>query len=334
MALLLEATTQVGKREDLADYVSQVDAHNTPVTSLARKGSKPGNSIMSWQVTALDSISNTGTVDGVDVTTYDSNVRALCQNYVQIYRLATRVSNLAAGLTSNVAGVKDELAFQVAHKVVEVKRMMEKSFCSAQAPQADDGSSTPYMTRGLANWISTSAGSVLATPSGFTTPAVSIESSTSTSQITDSHIQSVLSSIFSETGTITDYDMPVGRTLKRAFTDRLTGIRTAAPATAGDGDSVTQVRTFSPQTGRSVEYRVDTFVGDFGTIRLHPSNWLVEQTDGLCLNMSDVELRYAELPSVTALPDAGGGPIRQIRAVAALVLKSAGLNQGKFDLAS
>jgi len=332
MALLLEATTQVGKREDLANYVSQVDAHNTPVQSLARKGLKPGNSLMSWQVTALDSVTNTGTVDGVDVTTYDSNVRALCQNHCQIYRLSTRVSNLAQDL-SVVGGVKNELAFQTAHKLVEIKRMMELSFCSTQAPQADDGSSTPYMTRGLANWISTSAGSVLATPTGFTTPATSIETTATTSNITDSHIQDVLSSIFAETGTISDYDMPIGRTLKRAFTDRLTGVRTAESA-ADIGITATQARTFSPQKGRSVEFRVDTFTGDFGTIRLHPSNWLDDQRDGLTLLMSDIEVRYAELPSILALPDSGGGPIRQIRAVAALVLKSAGLNQGMFNLGS
>jgi len=127
--------------------------------------------------------------------------------------------------------------------------------------------------------------------------------------------------------------MPIRRTLKRAFTDRLTGVRTAESATEV-GITATQARTFSPQKGRSVEFRVDTFTGDFGTIRLHPSNWLDDQKDGLCLFLPDVEVRYAELPSITPLPDAGGGPIRQIRAVAALVLRSAGLNQGMFNLGS
>jgi hypothetical protein len=332
MALLLESQNQIGKREDLADYVSLVNAHSTPVSSLAKKGSKPGNTVMSWQVTKLDNVTNTGTVDGVDVSAYDHNVRALCQNYVQIYRLATRVSNLSVDV-SNVAGVKDELAFQVAHKITELKNMMELSFCSAQAPQADDGSSTPYMTRGLANWISTSAGSVLATPTGFTTPTASIETTATTANITDTTIQDVMSSIFSETGTIDTYDMPVGRTLKRGLTDRLSGIRTAAEGTT-TSTPATQVRTFNPQKGRSIEYRVDTFSGDFGEIRLHPSNWLAAQTDGLCLKMSDVEIRYSSLPEVKSLPDAGGGPIRSISAVAALVLRSGPLNQGKFDLAS
>jgi len=287
---------------------------------------------MSWQVTKLDSVTNTGTVDGVDVTAYDNNARALCQNYVQIYRLATRVSDLSLD-TSNVAGVKSELSFQVAHKIIEIKRMMELSFCSAQDAQLDDGSSTPYMTKGLAVWISTSGGSVLQVPSGFRTPTASIETTVSTSSITDGTLQDILSSIYSETGTITSYDMPCGRTLKRGLTDRLTGIRTAAEGST-TSTPATQVRTFSPQTGRSVEYRVDTFSGDFGEIRLHPSNWLAAQTDGLVLDMSDIEVRYSSLPEVKSLPDAGGGPIRQVRAVAALVVRGGGLQHGMLDLGS
>ena len=127
--------------------------------------------------------------------------------------------------------------------------------------------------------------------------------------------------------------MPCGRTLKRGLTDRLTGIRTAAEGST-TSTPATQVRTFSPQKGRSVEYRVDTFSGDFGEIRLHPSNWLAAQTDALCLDVSDLEVRYSSLPEVKPLPDAGGGPIRQIRAVAALIVKGAGLKHGKLDLGS
>ena len=331
MAQLFEKD-QIGKREELADYVSLVDSHNTPVSSMARKGSKPGNSIMSWSVTALDSVTNTGTVDGTDVSSYDHNTRALCQNYVQIYRLATRVSPLSE--LSNVAGVKSELAFQISQKLVELKRKIELSICSEQDAQADDGSN-PYMTKGLGVWISESGGSTLQVPRGFRTPAASIEndSTTTTSTITDSHIQNVLSSIFSETGTITNYACPVGRTLKRAFTDRLTGIRTAADGGSAT-DVATQVRTFNPQKGRAVEMRVDQFVGDFGTLDLLPSNWLPEQTDGFVLNPSDIELRYSSLPSVTTLPNSGAGEARMIEAIAALVVRSGGLNHGKFDLAS
>jgi hypothetical protein len=45
--------------------------------------------------------------------------------------------------------------------------------------------------------------------------------------------------------------------------------------------------------------------------------------------MDLLELRYTNLPQVTELPDAGGGPARLIKAVAGLVCKNP-LGLGKF----
>ena len=332
MAALLERQ-QIGKREDLADLVAQVDAHDLPVTSLAKKGSKPGNSVMSWQATSLSSAQNSPVVDGTDVSSYESNSRSLLQNYIQIFRRAVRVSPLSIDI-SNVAGVRDELAFQVAAKIVELKRDMELTFCSTAGAVADDGSNG-YATRGLAKWIEVSGSkdSVLAPDDAFCTPSGSIETTATTATLTDTHVQDVLSSIFAQTGSISQYDMPIGRTLKRAFTDRLTGTR-AVSDTGSATAAATQVRMFSPQNGKTISLRCDVFEGDFGTVRLHPSNWLDAQTDGLVLNMADVEIRYGKLPEVKELPDSGGGPIRLVEAYAALVMKAGGLNHGRFDLAS
>lgn len=329
MALLLEKD-QIGKREDLADYVSQVDAHDTPVVSLARKGSKPGNSIMSWQASSLPSAVTTGTVDGSDVSSYDHQARVLLQNYIQIFRRAIRVSPLSLEV-SNVAGVKDELAWQVATAITALKRDMEKTLCSGNDSQADDGSN-PYLTKALATWISTSGGSVLQPDSSVRTPSASIETGATTSDLTDANVQDLLASVFAQTGSIKTFDLPVGRTLKRAFTDRLTGVRSVADST--NNVAATQVRTFSPQSGNKVTFKVDVFEGDFGICRLHPSNWLVAATDGLVLDMDSVEIRYGKLPEVKELPDSGGGPIRMIEAYAALVMRSGGLNHGMFDLGS
>ena len=125
--------------------------------------------------------------------------------------------------------------------------------------------------------------------------------------------------------------MPLGRTLKRAFTDRLTGTRSVTDAS--NNIAATQVRTFSPQSGKKVSIAVDVFEGDFGTCSLVPDNFMPAQTDGYVLDMSGIELRYGKLPEVKELPDAGGGPIRMIEAVAALVVQNP-LAHGKFDLAS
>ena len=231
---------------------------------------------------------------------------------------------------SNVAGLKDELAAGIANKLVELKRDMEKSYLSANDAQADAGGSTPYLTKGLATWISTAGGSVLQVPAAFRTPTASIETTATTANITDATVQDVLASIYSETGSIKNFTMPLGRTLKRAFTDRLTGTRSV---TDSNGIAATQIRTFSPQSGKKVTLAVDVFEGDFGTVALVPDNFVPAQTDGYVLDMDGIEIRYGKLPEVKELPDSGGGPIRMIEAVAALIVHNP-LAHGKFDLAS
>ena len=332
MASLLERT-QSGKREDLADLIALVDAHDCPVVSSAKKGSKPGNTLMQWQADSYDSAVTTGTVDGTDVGSSDYQNpganRAILSNYVQIFRRSIRVSPLSLEV-SNVAGLKDELSGGIAKKLVELKRDLESTILSANDAQADDGTNA-YLTKALGTWISTSGGSVLQVDSGFRTPSASIESGTDTSNITDSHVQDVLASIYSQTGSIKNYTVPLGRTLKRAFTDRLTGTRSVTDSS--NNIAATQVRTFSPQSGKKVSIAVDVFEGDFGTCSLVPDNFMPAQTDGYVLDMSGIELRYGKLPEVKELPDAGGGPIRMIEAVAALVVQNP-LAHGKFDLAS
>jgi hypothetical protein len=278
---------------------------------------------------------STGTVDGTDVGASDyqdgAANRALVQNYVQIFRRSVRVSTLAQEI-SNIAGVGSggELANSIAKAVVEIKRDIELSILSANDARLDDGSDS-YLTKGLATWISTSGGSVLQVPAAFRTPAASIESTQTTSNIEDSHVQDVLSSIFGQTGSTKNFVMPVGRTLRRAFTDRLTGTRSVTDSS--NQIAATQVRTFSPQKGKTVTMSVDTFDGDFGVIALANSNFMPAATDGHVLDMSGIELRYGSLPQVTKLPNAGGGEARMIEAIAALIVYNP-LAHGKFDLGS
>tara|TARA_B100000085_G_scaffold160187_1_gene145611 strand:+ start:1149 stop:2147 length:999 start_codon:yes stop_codon:yes gene_type:complete len=332
MASLLERT-QIGKREDLADLIALVDAHDCPVVSSAKKGSKPGNTLMQWQCDSYDSAVTTGTPDGTDVGSSDYQNpganRAILSNYVQIFRRSIRVSPLSLEV-SNVAGLKDELSNGIAKKLVELKRDMEKTILSENDAQADNGTDA-YLTKALGTWISTSGGSVLQVDSGFRTPSASIETTATTSDITDTTVQDVLASIYAQTGSIKNYTVPLGRTLKRAFTDRLTGTRSVTDAS--NQIAATQVRTFSPQTGKKVTIACDLFEGDFGTCTLVPDNFVPNQQDGYVLDMSGIELRYGKLPEVKELPDAGGGPIRMIEAVAALVVQNP-LAHGKFDLAS
>jgi len=56
-----------GKREDLMDMIALVDAKDTPFTSMAKKGSKPGNMFFRWQSDSLPTPEVGGVPDGLDV---------------------------------------------------------------------------------------------------------------------------------------------------------------------------------------------------------------------------------------------------------------------------
>ena len=331
MAQLYERS-QIGKREDLADYISLVDAKDTPFVAMAPKGSKPGNTILQWQADNMPATAITGTVDGTDVTSGDyqnlNSGRAILSNYVQIFRRPVRVSPLSVDV-SIVAGLKDELAGMVAKGITLMKRDMEATFLSANDGQADNGT-VPYITKALGSWISTTGGSVPAVASAFRTPAASIVGGSAASTTLDeSMVQGLLTSIYGQTGTFRDYDGIVGTSVKRAFTNLL--FTTSQNANTNTASSI---RTFNREAdSETFLSSVDVFEGDFGRIRLHPDAFVPAAYKGYVIPMDLCEIRYSSLPEVKDLPDYGGGPARLIEAVAGLVVKNP-LAFGKFDFSS
>jgi hypothetical protein len=331
MAQLYERS-QVGKREDLADYISLVDAKDTPFVAMAPKGSKPGNTLLQWQADNMPATATTGTVDGTDVTSGDyqnlNSGRAILSNYVQIFRRPVRVSPLSVDV-SIVAGLKDELAGMVAKGISLLKRDMEATFLSANDGQADNGTN-PYLTKALGTWISTTGGSVPAVASAFRTPSASIVGGSAASTTLDeSMVQGLLTSIYGQTGTFRDYDGIVGTSVKRAFTNLL--FTTSQNANTNTASSI---RTFNREAdSETFLSSVDVFEGDFGRIRLHPDAFLPAAYKGYVIPMDLCEIRYSSLPEVKDLPDYGGGPARLIEAVAGLVVKNP-LAFGKFDFSS
>lgn len=319
--------TQIGKREDLADYISLVDAKDTPIVSMVPKGSKPGNTLLQWQADNMPSPVSTGSVDGVDVSSYENlnSGRALINNYIQVFQRAIRVSPLAVDV-SIVAGLRDELAGMIAKGIKLLKRDMELTVSSDNDMQADNGT-VPYLTRGLGSWIQNGAQALNPVPSAFRTPSASINT-TATGSFAETDAQGVLTSIYGQTGQFKTYDTVVGTSLKRAFSNLL------YTTTASGTNQYQSIRTLSRDASSDVySASVDVFNGDFGSLRLHPSTFLPNAFRGYVLDMDLLELRYTNMPEVTELPDAGGGPARLIKAVAGLVVKNP-LGLGKFSAAS
>lgn len=321
-------------REDLADYIAIVDAKSTPFVSMAPKGRDIGNMQFSWQVDNYGAPVLAGVVDGTDVTVASASNpvvnRTRLNNYGQAFRRDLRIGFIAE--TQGVAGVTDELANGIAKKLVEIKRDMESTFlCTNQAAQADNGTN-PYLTGSMGNWLnSTNASNIGACASGSPfLPASGAVDTTASASFVEATAQNVLTAIYSATGTFRDYDCILGTTLKRAFTN-LTASGTTTTANSST-IAATSVRTFNQDlSSDTFKASIDLFEGDFGRLILHPTTFLggknstalsAQAFKGYVIPMDMVEVRYAKLPQVKTLPDAGGGPARLVEAIAGLVVKN------------
>jgi len=348
MAGIVERSQSL-KRESLADLLTVVDRHATPFLSSVKRGSAPRNSLLEWGVdkhklnlvqtaTYTAGISDSIPLDGVDTSnsdheTYDN--REKCATYVQYLRRMPKVSRLA-NMTSDVAGVgyRKEMAESIAKALVAHKRDIESTLCSSQEA-AQETSSAPYQTRGLGKWIASSAASVLPVPTDFLTPSNSIVSKGSAS-FAEEDLRGVMQSIYEQTGE-TD----------KAFTG-LCGTNVKKV--------ISEFTLFSPRSDNLVvsnrdadnnrlETAVDIIESDFGTISLKLSSFLEQdartagsydasagQNTMFILNMSQLEVAFAEETSVRELPDLGGGARSLIESVFAQKSYSGGVDHGKVLL--
>lgn len=322
-------------REDLADYIAIVDAKSTPFVSMAPKGKDLGNMQFSWQVDNYGDPQLQGVVDGADVTVSSAanpvQNRTRLNNYGQVFRRDLRIGFIAE--TQNVAGVTDELANGIAKTLVLIKRDMEATFmCTNQAAQTEVSTANPYLTGSLGNWLnSTNSSNIGACASGSPfLPASGAVDTTAAASFTEATAQNVLTAIYGNTGTFRDYDCIVGTTLKRAFTNLTASGTTQVVNT--NSIAATSVRTFNQDlSSDTFKSSIDLFEGDFGRLILHPTTFIggkngtslsAQATKGYVIPMDMVEIRYAKLPQVKALPDAGGGPARLVEAIAGLVVKN------------
>lgn len=325
---------QVGKREDLADLISMIDAKETPLYSMAPKGKAPANSLVEWQVDQyLDPIL-TGVIDGEDVTAFDNEAgnRVRMRGRIQKFRQAFGVSDLGENV-SDVAGVgkKGEMNRAAAKALVQLKRSMEARFTSDQDSQPDTGVQ-PYQTRGLGIWINSAASTDLPVDSRYLTPAGSIDNTASAS-LTDSNLQNVFASIYLQTGQIKDLVCLCGAKFKQTVTQM-------AMFQKGVSGTQSAIRLFSQTAdSKSIVATIDMYQGDFGAVKLIPTPWnafdsgknsVTSQMRAYVLDFTDVEIAFSRLPRVMPLEDRGGGPRSFVDAITILKVFNP-LSLGKFN---
>jgi len=334
MAQVIEIN-QVGKREDLRDFISIVDMKDKPLLAMLPKLPDQKNMLVSWQADAYADPQSLGVADGTDVDSFENAAkdRALIQNYGQKFRRTAMVGDLAENV-SNVAGASaGELARSLDKKLEEIGRDIELMIGSDQDAQLEASSSVPYKSKGLGVWITTTGGSVLTVNSNYTARSASI--STTASDPTEANFRTILASIYTEYGKRQSLNMVCGTTIKRRVTD--------FTAVAGSAGVVTRQYTHD-LSSHTVINNVTIYEGDFNTVSVE-SSLLLGGTSAGAVSSSEAALRayifprellgltYNRPPRVKSLPDMGGGPRALVDAICCLVVKNPRA-LGKIDAAS
>lgn len=246
----LQTYQAIGNREDLTDVIYRISPTDTPFMNGIGK-TKAKNTLHEWQTQDLAAAANNAQVEGDDAVADTATPTVRLNNRTQISRKTVIVSGTQNdGMDS--AGRKNELAYQISLKGLELKRDMETAL--TQNGTTVTGSSTvARQTRGLEGWVATN-------------------------------------NDLGATGVAPNYNTNTAATdgTARTFTEAmLKNVIQLSWAQGGNPSIImlggTQKQTFSTFTGSSTRFdkgedkqltaAVDVYVSDFGTLKAMPNRF-------------------------------------------------------------
>ena len=327
------ARNEVGKREDLADFIMNIDAKDTPLLSMIPKGPVLTNELYEWQVDAYDVPNVNGVVDGTDVSTTQDMAanRARLGGRIMHLWQTPKVSNYTDFTDVAGLGTGQEWPKAMTKATVQLKRSVEANLGGDQVSRADDGTNASQ-NRSLGVWIQSTAQSDLPVPAAYRTPSASIDT-TAMASLTPAIINGVMESQYNQTGQQKTRPFIVGSTLKKTITNAVGYQPTVSNFTG-------ILRTEKGDEKKWVN-NVQSFEGDFGVYEMHIDNFLGWNTStnvndkfrGYALDMDQLELRMFRPWNKRELPDLGGGRRGLIECVFGMLMKNP-LGAAKFAASS
>ena len=141
-------------REDVMNTVYNLDEGiPTPFTDMVGSDSFSAKYSEWTEENLADVAPANAIVDGADATGNDTKFGVRVGNRSQISDKVVRVS--VSSEEVNSIGNVGKTAYQVAKRMMDLRRAVETSAVGRTASQADDGNTTPGVTAGLAAWIAT-----------------------------------------------------------------------------------------------------------------------------------------------------------------------------------
>ena len=154
----------VGDREDLSDVITNISPAETPLFSTFGKGKASGVK-HEWTEDALDDAASNAAEEGADYSRAAVTARSRLYNYTQIFTKQPYVSKTEEAILK--AGIKSEMAYQVAKKMKEIKRDVEYAILNNDTPTVH-ANGTAGLLGGLQAFISTEK----STPAALTEDAL------------------------------------------------------------------------------------------------------------------------------------------------------------------
>lgn len=215
MSLPYENT--VGKQQDWANVVTNVQMVDTPFLGWLPVGKAPVQAERLYQADAFDAPATNVHADGVPVTGAKSagRNRKQLRSLIQYLTKAADVTKLTQDY-GNQAGVADELAREITNQTKELSKDIESAFLSAQECAIGVTGSAGYQTRGVPNWIQTSAQAVYPVDPALYPAATQVDT-TATASLCEDTVLNIMQGV----GTTTRSQRPVtafvGPNFQRAF---------------------------------------------------------------------------------------------------------------------
>lgn len=256
----------VGKQEDWANVITNVEMVDTPFLDWLRQDEKLASVEENYQAEQFDAPEENAHVDGKPVTKFKSagDGRGRLKSYIQYYTKGASVTRLHQDL-GNIAGVEDELARDILKRTKEMSRDMEASFLD-DGESAEDNGATGYKTRGVGKWIQATAQSHAPVPADFLTPSASIDTTASAS-LTETIVLDILASM----GGVTKSREPItcftGHKTKRAF-NNMPLFTPGSTLLAGTPTGATGVVYTKDLKGRAIDRLMERYNSDYGPVDL------------------------------------------------------------------
>lgn len=171
-------STAGGNREDLRDILTILEPEETPFTSMVKKGESPHATLVEVLADNLRPARISGTKEGQDAGKGNNKAKNRQRFGSFVHRVQDEfgVTDVQQKVSQKggVAAVDNEYGNAKAKCVREVKRDIEAVCCSGQEMQG--GSDLDMLTRGIFQWILSTAQAVQPVPAAFRPPAQAVGS--------------------------------------------------------------------------------------------------------------------------------------------------------------